>query len=268
MLVSEINDLRRQVNAEQRKARAKMERLREVNGVRKVEKVSPVRGEKWVAHASTRELRSNLQKLQKFNARSTQFYGDARGNPVSAKTWNEFKREERKLNKWRQDYFDSVKTIKMGNGATVEQASKLRTIRRKITIDDFREPKESSSRSFMSEKKIREQIRRYKKLNREGVEGTAKRARDHFEAMLTTEHYSNGAWVDRVRNLTDEQMLLLWSATDFKKNIATNYEMLRDGLDEYSMGPVSQATENVESLLDWVESKKTVSSLKRRRKNV
>ena len=266
--MSEINELRKRVYQLQRRTDAKLGRLKAQKNVREVGKIDPRKSGKWVAHASSRELNAQIKRLETFNSAKTQYYGDAKGVPMAKKSWDAYKREERQFNAWRADYFDVVKGVKLHNNLTIEQASKLRGYKHSARIDDFTEPKNASSAAFMSEAKLIQRTKEMSKLNRGGLAGMSARGRANFNAMSITEVLQDQPFVARVNALNDDQFALLWSATDFRKQVGTNYEVLKSGVTLYNSGVESQAMENIEELLDWVESPKTRQAIERSKKKL
>ena len=266
--MSEINELRKRVYQLQRRTGAKLGRLESQKNVRESRKIDPRKPGGWVAHASSRELNAQIKRLETFNSAKTQFYGDAKGVPMSKKSWDAYKREERQFNRWRADYFDVVKGVKLHNNLTIEQASKLRGYKHSARIDDFTEPKNASSAAFMSEAKLIQRTKEMSKLNRGGLAGMSARGRANFNAMSITEVLQDQPFVARVNALNDDQFALLWSATDFRKQVGTNYEVLKSGVTLYNSGVESQAMENIVDLLDWVESPKTRQAIERSKKKL
>ena len=266
--MSEINELRKRVYQLQRRTGAKLGRLESQKNVRESRKIDPRKPGGWVAHASSRELNAQIKRLETFNSAKTQFYGDAKGVPMAKKSWDAYKREERQFNEWRADYFDAVKGVKLRNNLTIEQASKLRGYKHSARIDDFTEAKNVSSAAFMSEAKLIQRTKEMSKLNRGGLAGMSARGRANFNAMSITEVLQDQPFVARVNALNDDQFALLWSATDFRKHVGTNYEVLKSGVTLYNSGVESQAMENIEELLDWVESPKTRQAIERSKKKL
>ena len=266
--MSEINELRKRVYQLQRRTGAKLGRLESQKNVRESRKIDPRKPGGWVSRASSRELNAQIKRLETFNSAKTQFYGDAKGVPMAKKSWDAYKREERQFNKWRADYFDVVKGVKLRNNLTIEQASKLRGYKHSARIDDFTEAKNVSSAAFMSEAKLIQRTKEMSKLNRGGLAGMSARGRANFNAMSITEVLQDQPFVARVNALNDDQFALLWSATDFRKHVGTNYEVLKSGVTLYNSGVESQAMENIEELLDWVESPKTRQAIERSKKKL
>ena len=260
--MSEINELRKRVYQLQRRSEAKLGRLKSQKHVLEAVKVDPRKPGKWVAHASSRELKAQIKRLETFNSAKTQFFGDASGRPMSKASWGEYKKSERELNKWRSDFFDSVKGIRLANGATIEQAVSLRGYKYHAKIDDFVKEKDVDHAAFTSEKALKRRTTELRKINRDGVKGMTARARDHFASIAADSMMDGMPFVDRVKSLSNDQFLVLWATTDFQKQLATVYQALRAGLlDKYNTEPYEQALENVNELLDWASSPKTVRAL-------
>lgn len=260
-----IDDLRAQVRREQAKAQRKVKRLKEEAFINNAEKLSPAKSAEWVKTARSRDLQRQLKSLQQFNSRQTNWVGDMNGRPIPAKLWNEYKAEERKWNKTRREYFDSVKGIRMDTGVTVEQASKLRSVRRAIDIDDFKNQSDLHPGAVWDEKGLRRSIKALRKANNSGIDGLIKKERHHFENIMGSQAYLDKSWLPRVRSLSDEQFMLLWTSTDFKVNLGENYEMLKDGVDELTALPYEQSNENITNLLDWVEKPATRKALSKKK---
>ena len=260
--MSEINELRKRVYQLQRRTDAKVGRLGSQKNVREGGKIDPRKPGKWVAHASSRELNAQIKRLETFNSAKTQFFGDASGRPMSKASWGEYKKVEKELNKWRGDFFDSVKGTRLANGATIEQAVGLRGYKYHAKIDDFVKEKNVDHTAFTSEKALKRRTAELRKMNREGAKGMTTRARDHFASIAADSMMDGLPLVDRVKGLSDDQFLVLWTSTDFQKQLSTAYQALRAGLlDKYNTEPYELALENANELLDWVSSPKTVRAL-------
>ena len=260
--MSEINELRKRVYQLQRRTDAKLGRLGAQKNVRETVKIDPRKPGKWVAHASSRELNAQIKRLETFNSAKTQFFGDASGRPMPKASWGEYKKVERELNKWRGDFFDSVKGTRLANGTTIEQAVGLRGYKYHAKIDDFVKEKNVDHTAFTSEKALKRRTSELRKINREGAKGMTARARNHFASIAADSMMDGLPIVDRVKGLSDDQFLVLWTSTDFQKQLSTVYQALRAGLlDNYNTEPYEQALENVNELLDWASSPNTVRAL-------
>ena len=260
--MSEINELRKRVYQLQRRSEAKLGRLGSQKNVRESGKIDPRKPGSWVAHASSRDLNAQIKRLETFNSAKTQFFGDASGRPMPKASWGEYKKAERELNKWRGDFFDSVKGTRLANGATIEQAVGLRGYKYHAKIDDFVKEKNVDHASFTSEKALKRRTVELRKLNRVGVKGMTALTRSHFNSIAVDSMMDGLPFVDRVKGLSDDQFLVLWTSTDFQKQLATTYQALRAGLlDKYNTEPYEQALDNLNELLDWVTSPKTVRAL-------
>lgn len=262
--MSRINDLRKQVYQEQKRATAKLSRL-EDKGIKNTKGIDPRKHGSWVAHASSRELNSQLSRLQKFNSRTTQYVPDAYGRPMNGKLWRQYKTEERRANKWRSEFYDSVKNVKLDNGVTIDQRNRMQTYRHSAAINDFRKEKNISSRAFISEKKMSDAINALKKSNKRGPQGTAEAAREHFLSIVTTEFSGTATkWADDIMKLDDKTFLTLWTATDFKKNLGEYYSILKAGLTDATLQIGIDREDELERFVTWATDPKTQKTLNRK----
>lgn len=265
----DIRQTRESVLAEQKRAQEKMKRLEKRKGaVVAGSKHDPTRSTAWVMNARSRDLARYKARLEKFNSRSTQFIGDADGRPIDAKKWKALETEVSKLNKSRSEFYNSVKDLKMNSGVTLDQAAQLRTGKYVTYIDDFRNDKKVSPKAFYGEKAIDDATKRYRKLNNREAAGMMRDSRNHFLSIMLAEGASAPDWANRVADLTDKQFFVLWSATDFKRFVGDNYQMLQEGLTHASGQVADSNNKSIEELLDWVESPKVAQQLDKRIENL
>lgn len=260
--MSEINDLRKSVYQAQRRAASKKKRLYDENrAIVDGTAYDPVKPGKWVAHANSSALKAQLKRLNSFNSRKTQFYGDAENKPIKGETWNHLKTEVNRFNKIRSEYYNSISDIKMPSGVTLDKASQLRTGKYVNYIDDFRVDKTVNHRAFYGENNIKKEIKRYKAFNRRGVEGLIKSSRDNFLSIVIAEGANAPEWTNRAAELNDNQFFALWSGTDFKKLVGSNYTMMKEGLTRHNADIVKENNDSITELLDWAESPRVAKRL-------
>ena len=61
--------------------------------------------------------------------------------------------------------------------------------------------------------------------------------------------------------LSDNQFFALWSGTDFKKLVGSNYTMMKEGLTRHNADIVKENNDSITELLDWAESPRVAKRL-------
>ena len=212
-----------------------------------------------------RQLEVALKRVNDFVSRETQFVGLMDKTPLPRKTWVDFQAAREKQNQIANSVFDKIKDVKHPTqSSTVGQARAQRIPTSHPSAGnpsvnlDFGAPKISPG-DVTSE-------RAFKVLSKDAKrKSTTKYARAAIRAArLNFKLIESGGMVhlnDRIRKLSDNQFMALWSIKEFVDAQAIKYATLQDagGVDEVSENQwdvMRTADEEIEKFVNWAEKLK------------
>jgi len=260
---SELQALRAQAMARHRAATRKVSRLNRRAGVSvSGSRVDPRSTPKNIRNYNATQLRSYINKLNKFVDRSVQFVPDANRQPISSATWKKYKSLERRYNDKIADHFSRYKDIFIGPANTTVGD------RMKATTPDFPHmqdravnapytPLDRSSVNIGSEralKKLITDIRR--RSSGKSINKRIRNDKSQFRELMKT--VSDPSLVEKIEGLTTEQFDLLWNYSGFATAVSLGYEMskalLSDNEKPWHSGVLKDSVNSAHELADWAKS--------------
>ena len=174
------------------------------------------------------QLRNQLNKLDAFQSRGTQYVADAHRRPMNKSTWNEYKRAERAYNRVGQKQFDKFKDVQNPTtGMTVGERAAMVTPKHPTAgtqVGQTSMKRNMSPRGAASEKHLKKLTADLKRKT--SPEYHAKRLRkwrtgaNKMIGLLGRPDIKKAA-----KGLTAEQFAALWQFTDFAQQIEPKYQI-------------------------------------------
>lgn len=253
------DELDKQIARAKRNAQAKMSRIKKTQRYDIANSTNnPIRGD--VSSMNKKQKQSYLRQLQKFNSRSTRFYVDANGRPLTSRQWERYKQAEAKANAFVRN--DLKKYAKLygpeGNkGMTLgERMAIMRPKAGKLMVNPSgsnmheieRKPTAVTGDKAV-EKLIKAQI---DKANPVKQAQKLRTGRKQLEEMASA--FGDTEMVNLAKQLTDEQFKVLWNYTDFATAVSLEYSVYMQSLvDEKSFhaGAMENANRKAHEYLEW-----------------
>ena len=224
----ERQQLLAQVKARQRAAGKKVSRLKS-NGVKVAGTNHDVRRPMdKVERYNTRQLRSYLGQLNTFTARTTRFFPDAHGNPLSPVAVARYKRAEKALNAVRKRNLDKIGDIKApgAGGVTIRERLKINTPSRPRAVSAAnpftfvtRETKQIANEKALA--KLTKDLE--SKLKIDFMKANIKAGRTSAEEMLLA--LRQPEMLKTIQEMSDFHFNVLWNGTSFAKDVSTPYHI-------------------------------------------
>ena len=218
---------RAQLAQAEKRARRKMRRLEQQNRARVAgTQHDPTVGAS-VERLNSRQVAARLERVQKFNHRSTQFHGDAVGRLLSESAVKQFQSVKRRYNAESQRAYEPFRNIQNLDGQRVEVWHELkanrqfRTKRNYDYVVDISTPIPLSTVSFESEAKMLAYTRRLEKKLGSVQRSRVEEARQQFADIMR--RTGDSAMRARVHALSDRQFELLWHHSSFIEELALKY---------------------------------------------
>lgn len=258
----QLDQLRALARARHRAVTGKISRLnRQAGVVVSGTKADPRRNLSKIKRYTASQLRTYINQLDSFNARSTQFVPSANRKPIQVDLWKKYKNLERRYNQRVNEQFEQVKDVFLpAVGQTLgERMAMITPAHRQLTnpaVNAPYRPAEVQSRNVSSEKALRRLIAQ--KQNQLKVSYRKKLiddARSQFSKMADIINRRDLA--DDVANLSDAQFEVLWNYTPFASAIGINYEVIQAMLSNkekpYHSDSLRNAVASQKSLIEWAK---------------
>lgn len=252
-------DIDKKIARAKRNAQAKMARIKKNQRYDIANTTNnPIRSD--VNSMTYRQKQSYLRQLQKFNSRSTKFYVDATGRPLSSKQWERYKAAEARANAYVRA--DLRKYAKMygpeGNkGMTLgERMAIMRPKAGKLMVNPSGSNMHEIERkptSVTGDKAVAKLIK--SQLDKADPAKQAKKlrtGRKQLEEMASA--FGDTEMVRLASQLSDEQFKVLWNYTDFATAVSLEYSVYMQSLvDEKSFhaGAMENANRKAHEYLEW-----------------
>lgn len=254
----ELARLRAEVRARHRAAGNKVSRLR-ARGVELAGTGYDVRRNAAnIKKYNTRQLKSYLNELNSFNARTNGFVAGDSGVPLPAAKWREYKRLEKKYNQIGNREYEKV-----GDTFLPQAGVKVRDRRKMLSQSALGEAVHSPyqeinrrARGIVNEQaldKLTEQMRG--KTSRDYLPGEIAKSREQFMDML--KEIGNPEYIDAANKLSDDQFDTLWNYTSFASEVSSDYEIMKmkaRGEEERAHAKIHKDnSDSISELLQWAE---------------
>lgn len=252
----EIARLRAEVRARHRAATQKVSRLRQ-KGVEINNTNYDVRRDlNNVKRYTGAQLKSYLNQLDSFVARSNGFVPGDSGLPIPIKKWRSYKATERQYNRIGDREYNKVADTFLPN-AGMKVRERRTILGKSATGDAVNSPYQEVNRSSRgitsldALDKLNEQLKR--KTSRDFLPGEIKRGRAEFTQMLV--EIGNQQHIEAANKLSDEQFNILWNYTSFATEISRDYEIMKArarGEKERAHDKIHEDNTNaIDELLQW-----------------
>lgn len=225
-----LEALRGEVRTLEARARRKARRLKNQNNVVIAgSSVDPLRDPGNVRKYTQQQLENYRSRLLTFNSRNTQFYGDAYGRPLTASSWEAYKRAERRYNREKDRFFGQFSKLKTAHGELLAERMARVTPSHGTMVAEVNSPfadVKRTSRAFTSDKRVK-LLTKYleSQVGDEAWENRIKDARRQFREMA--ELTGSGDMLKAVEGLNDKQFAALWFYTNFTQSMAQHYEVFK-----------------------------------------
>jgi hypothetical protein len=254
-----MSDIDKEIAKAKRNAQAKMARIKKSQRYDIASSTNnPIRSD--IDSMTSRQKQSYLRQLKKFNDRSTKFYVDASGRPLSSRQWERYKQAEARANAFVRA--DIKKYAKLygpeGNkGMTLgERMAIMRPKAGKLMVNPSGSSMHEIERkptAVTGDKSVAKLIKsQIDKANPAKQVKKLRTGRKQLEEMATA--FGDTAMVDLARELTDEQFKVLWNYTDFATAVSLEYSVYMQSLvDEKSFhaGAMENANRKAHEYLEW-----------------
>lgn len=258
----ELAEARATVLAAQKRARRKMARLKRQNNADVFgTRLDPTRGAD-VKRLNMRQLEARLARIEAFQSRRVQFYGDSSGRLISDRTVREYKRAVRQMNRVDQGIYREFANMKLPTGESVEtRHRRLREgtytgRRRPQNIRDLSKKYEVNTKGFSSEGAIKKMTRFLQRAMVGRYDRDVRESNDQVQAIL--ERVGDDALSDAYSRLNNKQKYLLNFHSGFVGEMKFLYESTRyrerGGKGEFS-GEERTRT-HVHELVAWAKKKR------------
>lgn len=196
-----------------------------------------------IIHMSREQKVEFLTSLRKFTSKSTNFYRDADGNPITESQWRSYKKAEAQANAFVQKDIKKFGKLKLPFGSetnpyeprgtlSIAEAQALKSPRAgRLMVNP------SGSGMFLTNRKpsdvvmgnIESLIESLERRTQEGYIPTKlMQGRDQFEKMVSA--IGDNELIEQARNLSDDQFWALWNYTNIASDVSIPYSMLMEGL--------------------------------------
>jgi len=258
----ELEELRRLARQRHRAVTGKISRLnRQANISLSGTKNDPRRELAKVKRYTKAQLRTYIEQLNGFNARSVQFVPSANRTPIRADLWKKYKDLEQRYNQRINEQFERVQDVFLPTvGQTIgERMDMITPVHRQLTnpaVNAPFRPAEMKPGNVSSERALQRLIRQKQNQLRAGYrKKLVNDAREQFAKMADI--INRRDLVADVRKLSDAQFEVLWNYTPFATAIGINYEVIQAMLSNrekpYHSDSLRNAVASQKSLIDWAK---------------
>lgn len=258
MASPELEALRAEVIKRHRDATKKVSRLRRKVGVEIGYGENDPRGYlSDIRTMNTREAKAHLNRLNKFLDRKNGFVKGANMRALPASKWRTYKRAEKTNRALGEKHFNTVKNVKLPDGETIGQYEG------RMMPEGFKKIGfTKGNRAYMTGERVSSNVRSAEaldklidKINRANGPKYLSRqislARSNAIATLTGGGVS-GRLIERVQNLTDYQIDVLWNYTNFARDASEKYFFLQRLLEGSPIRPKMTHEDMEAGLEKWV----------------
>ncbi len=256
----ELEELRRLARQRHRAVTGKISRLnREASVSLSGTKTDPRRDLAKVKRYTKAQLRTYIEQLNGFSARSVQFVPSANRTPMRADLWKTYKGLERRYNQQVNDQFEKVKDVFLPTvGQTIgERMDMITPVHRQLTnpsVNAPYRPAEMRPGNVSSERALQLLIRQKRnQLRKSYRKRLIDDAREQFAKMADT--INRRDLVGDVMKLSDKRFEILWNYTPFATAISIEYEVMKAMLSNkekpYHSDSLRNALASQKSLIDW-----------------
>lgn len=259
--MSDLDDLRAEVQRRQRAANAKVARLRRKGVILSDTKYDVRREPSNIQRYNARQLESYLGKLNEFTHRSNAFVPGVEGTPIRRSAWNAYARTEREYNKKAEGHYSQVKDtfVPQAGMKIAEFDAGVRSNRpgAKGGVSRPLEPQRRQSFEIMDEKKLAKlRTALEKKTRKEFVPAELKKQRRQM--MNAVSEFGDRELTKLAKTLTDEQLDTLWNYTDAPRDLFAGYHYMKllaaNKADEGQANVHENASYETRAWLEWAAS--------------
>lgn len=262
---AELIEAREKLKVLERRANRKMKRLyRDNKADIRGTKYDPTRGADR-NRLTLKQVQARIARIEQFNSRKTQYYGDASGRLLSQSAVREYKRAIRRSNYESRQLYKPFKNLVLPDHRTVETRHKFRreqhfaSLRgRRGAVNDLSSPRPMSPSNFVSEKALKKYTEKLNEKIGHQYEHNLSLARDNFADMIKI--IGDEELEDRVNQLSDQQFYALWYHTNFVNELKELYAIAYAranvrGADKWKLSGVEMAEQSVYSHVEWASRK-------------
>jgi hypothetical protein len=262
-----IHDLRRLALQRHKAATRKISRTKAGNGVEiSGSDVDPRKSLDFIRSATSKQLQSYVNKLDRFNNRSVQFVPDAEMRPMKKKLWEDYRQAEAARNAAIDANYVDFKDVVIGPiGQTVdERMHQITPLHPHMANMETQSPyakRELSSRNVASERKLQAliKLRKEQATSRHQQEVLKSQRKASIDMAITIGDYE---LIEKIVALSDKQFALAWKYTRMSSHLKTDYEFYKDALSGRKGVTNSEMAANeldaVKKYLDWARDVKFV----------
>lgn len=258
----DVKALRAEVKRLQRNAGKKLARLR-AKGIKNTHTIDPRKETALVNRYNTTQLKTQLERLGKFNSRSNQFVPGVRGVALPAAEWTRYKRVEKAFNKRIELMKNTIGGIKLGASTlTIAERFDLMVPNSGPSMGGGSMryfPLNRSSKGLPKKESIPKLIADLEKKMEPGYQSDQEqRIRDNFDKLLK---YSNR---DDLRalatELTAEEFAIIWNFSNTVQTLVENYYtimmMMSDKDSALEFSGIEESFDEIRDMLQWAVSTK------------
>lgn len=254
--MASLSQFRSEVKAQEIRVQRKLARLRREKGVTDFATIDPRREKNRTSRYNTKQLNAYMRELTAFTSRKTQYVGDSKGRPMSAKTFRDMKKAEKSANEQRKQFLKDIYDVKLPSGGKVghfiEQFGPSQWKPNMFT-DNLTMPSDRKPKSFTSQNAL-EKVKEYLTKEAENFQGKFVNYRkEGYEIFKTV---GNDRLTKKFMSLNKRQLAILWSGTGFVNAAVSLYELVSMGRtdeseNEWDRQMYEADTFDVEQLLNW-----------------
>lgn len=252
----ELNALRAEVKHLQRNAGKKLGRLRD-KGIN-VRSLDPRKDAALINRYNKTQLKSQLERLGNFTARTNQFVPGVRGVPIPAAEWRKYKAVEKKYNLQIEATQAAVGNIRLGKSSlTIAERYAVLVPRTGPSMGGGSMryfPINRSSKGIVSPEGVERLILDTRKRMAPGFQSEQEeRQRENFDKLLK---YSNRDDIRKLaEQLTAEEFAIIWNFSPVVSTLAENYHsmlaMMSDMDSALELSGIDESFDEIHDMLEW-----------------
>ena len=240
-----------------RRVQDKLYRIRKNNPDILTDKINPNLPLGSENNMSPREIRNYVRSMENFINRRNQYVSGAKGTPISKNLWNLYKKAESRANSALEKQNSVFKKIIGPQGISLSEFMESRKPQHPQMLNEaanaYYFPLDRTPASFQSEDKLEQAINAMlERAQPNFLSDKIPQYRNTLEIMA--ERSGDDEIYELTSNLTDQQLDLLWRATDFMKGLSLVYENYKDRLNsKKSMVPSEAIEKTLDSVYEAIE---------------
>lgn len=261
--MSNLDDLRKEVEIKRRRATSKVSRLRSKGVEITKSDYDPRRNPKVEKRYTEKQLRSYIAELDAFNSRTNQYVPGLYGNPIPRQKWEQYKRLENAVNLKAQSRLNRFKDIKLpGQEITIEQRDMILAPAKKGRPGM---PGVQGGRPINEIVRESSTIKNVNAVDKLIMNAGRKLTGKYANKILRSQRTAMQKMMDNVgvsddiksiaNDLPDEQFDMLWNYTSFPTSLSLTYGIRNNQVGGISETGLKTITENsmveIEDYVKW-----------------